>query len=116
MDPYNHDLKPDKEFLSAFADVVGSKWPSLATTLSLSEDEIKEMKRDSESLFRQDHAFLMLSRWASREDATYGQLCLKLKKISLFNGNLQLYIIIECCSYYSVIKLKVEQVMKLKLE
>ena len=89
LEPCNYDLKPDKEFLSAFAGVVGSKWPSLATTLSLSEGEIEEVKK--ESLSQQDHAFLMLNKWASREDATYGQLCLKLKKIFLFSETGILY-------------------------
>ena len=82
LEPQNHGLKPDVEFLCAFAGVVGSKWLSLATTLSLSESEIKEVK--GEGLFQQDHALQMLEKWASREDATYGQLCRKLKTISLF--------------------------------
>ena len=82
LEPQNHGLKPDEEFLGAFAGVVGSKWPSLATTLSLSESEIKEVK--GEGLSHQDHALQMLSKWTSREDATYGQLCQRLKTISLF--------------------------------
>ena len=77
--------KPDVEFLGIFASVVGSKWPSLATTLSLSESEIKEVKGEGSS--QQDHTLQMLKKWAScnaREDATYGQLCQRLKTISLF--------------------------------
>ena len=81
LEPQNHDLKPDVEFLDVFAGVVGSKWPSLATTLSLSESEIKVM---GEGLSQRNHAFKMLNIWASREDATYGQLCQRLQKISLF--------------------------------
>ena len=83
LEPQNHGLRPDMHFLGAFAGVVGSKWPSMVSTLSLSEGEIEEVKR--ESLSQQDHAFLMLNKWALREDATYGQLSLGLKKISLFN-------------------------------
>ena len=82
LDPQNHDVTPDAEFLSAFAGVVGSKWPSLAATLSLSADEIMEVKREETSV--QDHALKMLNTWASREDATYGKLCHSLKTISLF--------------------------------
>ena len=44
LEPQNHGLKPDEEFLGAFAGVVGSKWPSLATTLSLSESEIVRVR------------------------------------------------------------------------
>ena len=82
LEPQNHGLRPDVEFMGAFAGVVGSKWPSLATTLSLSESEIKEVKGEWSS--QQDHALQMLKKWASREDATYGQICQRLKTISLF--------------------------------
>ena len=82
LDPQNHGLTPDVEFLGAFAGVVGSKWPSLATTLSLSENEIEEVKREGHS--QEEHALQMLKVWASREDATFDQLCTKLKTISLF--------------------------------
>ena len=83
LEPQNHGLKPDVEFLGAFAGVVGSKWPSLATTLSLTESEIK-VKGEGPS--QQDHALQMLKKWASSEDATYGQLCQRLKTISLFQN------------------------------
>ena len=82
LEPQNHGIRPDVEFLSAFAGLVGSKWPSLATTLSLSESEIKEVKGEGPS--QTDHTLQMLKKWASREDATYGQLCQRLKTISLF--------------------------------
>ena len=81
LEPENRDFKPDVKFLCAFAGVVGSKWPSLATTLSLSESEIKEVKGEGAS--QQDHALQMLKKWASREDATYGQLRQRLKTISI---------------------------------
>lgn len=82
MDQQNHDLKPDTEFLKLFADVVGSKWPSLAPSLFLSVQEIEAVKR--EGLTLQDHAYRMLRRWAAREGATYGQLYQTLKSIPLF--------------------------------
>lgn len=75
-------LKPDEDFLSLFAGVVGSKWPYLASPLSLSESEIEEVKKSS--LSQQDRALVMLTKWISRENASYGQLYEILKTISLF--------------------------------
>ena len=69
-------------FLESFAGVVGSKWPSLAASLSLSGDEMEEVRMEEGS--PQDRALQMLKKWCSREDATYGQLCQALKTISLF--------------------------------
>ena len=63
-----------------FAGEVKSKWPLLAASLSLSESEIEEVK----ALPQQDQALQMLMKWASREDATYGQLYQQLISISLF--------------------------------
>jgi hypothetical protein len=100
-----HNIKPDKEFLEPFAGVVGSEWPSLAASLSLSDDEIEEVRRAGGSqshdpqgmlqydekgdtigvLSQQGHALLMLKKWASTgESATYGQLFQALKTIPLF--------------------------------
>ena len=69
-------------FLESLAGVVGPKWPSLAASLSLSGDEMEEVRREEGS--HQDRALQMLKKWCSREDATYGQLCQALKTISLF--------------------------------
>ena len=79
LEQQNHTLKPEEKFLKSFADIVGSKWPSLAASLSLSAGEIEEVK-----LARQDHALKMLTKWAAKEDATYGQLYRTLKTIPLF--------------------------------
>ena len=73
-------VKPDARFLELFAGVMRNKWPSLAVSLSLSEQEIEEVKEGEEG----DQALQMLRKWVSREDATYGQLCQMLKSISLF--------------------------------
>ena len=81
--PQYHDLKPDVEFLESFAGVVGSKWPSLAASLSLSDEEIGEARKEGGS--PQDCARQTLNKWSSREDATYGQLCQILETISLFH-------------------------------
>ena len=86
------------EFLGAFAGVVGSKWPSLVTTLSLSESEIKEVKR--EGLSQQDHALQMVKKWASREDATYGQLCQRLKTTSFkYSGDSYAHMHTPTCTH-----------------
>ncbi len=69
--------------------MVESKWPSLASILSLTSTEIEEVKRNGEELSQRDCALQMLRQWASREDATYGQLCQRLKTISLFQYGLQ---------------------------
>ena len=82
LDQQNHRLKPDAEFLQSFADVVGSKWPSLASSLSLSGDEMVNVKE--EGLSQQDCALKMLKKWSAKEEATYGQLYQVLKAIPLF--------------------------------
>ena len=82
LDQQSHHLKPDAEFLQSFAHVVESKWPSLASSLSLSGDEIADVKE--EGLTQQDCALKMLKKWSAKEDATYGQLCQVLKTIPLF--------------------------------
>ena len=79
-----HKIKPDTKFLEYFSVLVGSNWPSLAVSLSLSENEIQEVKEKGEGLSQLEHALQMLKQWVSREDATYGQLCQSLKAISLF--------------------------------
>ena len=77
----NQSLQPSEEFITTFANVVVTKhlWPSLAASLSLSESSETE-----EGLSLQDHAFQMLKRWATSEDATYSQLYNTLKTISLY--------------------------------
>ena len=79
----NFNLKLDQKFLEVFSGIVGSKWPSLAFSLSLCESEIEELMGGS--LSQQDYALQTLMKWVEREDATYGQLCQKLKTISLFS-------------------------------
>ena len=84
LDQQNHHLKPDAEFLQSFANVVGSKWPSLASSLCLSGDEIANVKEELEGLTQQDCALKMLKKWSAKENATYGQLYQLLKTIPLF--------------------------------
>ena len=80
LSPQNRTLKPNKEFLTSFVDVVVTKclWPSLAASLSLSESLQEEVGAS-----RKDHALQVLSGWADREEATYGELCRALKTLTL---------------------------------
>ena len=85
LDSNCHAQKPEEEFLKLFAGVVGSKWPSLASLLSLTSNEVQEvMKEGEEEEAPKDYALLMLKKWISKEGSTYGQLYQNLKAISLF--------------------------------
>ena len=52
MEPENRDStlaqggERGEQFVREFAGVVGSRWPSLATVLSFTTEEIEEVKRD----------------------------------------------------------------------
>ena len=81
LSPEQQDLKPDQQFLELLAGEVGSKWLFLASALSLTSSEVEVVKKKHCHL---DHALRMLQKWVEREDATYGQLCHKLKSIPLF--------------------------------
>lgn len=82
-DGENRDLKPDDRFLKLFAGVVDNRWLSLTSILSLTS-MIEEVKNKEDKLSHQDCALLILNKWASQDDATYGQLCQRLKTIALF--------------------------------
>ena len=79
----NHEMKLEKEFLHSLSGVVGSRWPSLAVSLSLSEGEIEGLK-EKVGLSQQQLALQALRMWSPRGEATYGQLYNKLMTISLF--------------------------------
>ena len=83
MDPEKQSLRPDEQFLELLAGVVQSECPSLVSILSLTSAEMKEAKKNRK-LSRSELSLQMLKKWATREEATYGQLCQKLKTISLF--------------------------------
>ena len=77
---------------------MGSKWPPLAASLSLTEDEIEEVRKEQfsqpdqsaqegvkgEELPPQGYALLMLKKWASRKDATHSRLHKTLNSSLLF--------------------------------
>ena len=79
----NRSRRISSEFLESFATLVGADWPSLAFALSLTRDEVEEMKTKWEELALKEHAQRMLEKWSTREDATYGQLCTTLTAIPL---------------------------------
>ena len=80
----NQALKPDDNFLSTLSVEIGSRWPSLAASLLLSEEEVAGLK-EKVGLRQQDLALQTLNIWASKEGATYGELCHRLRTISLFH-------------------------------
>ena len=79
------DLKPETDFLASFSSVVECDTFSLAVSLSLSEEELKEAKKKREGQTHQDHTLHLLTLWAQREDATYGQLYKALTSIPLLH-------------------------------
>ena len=83
LDDKNKEEKPDEKFLHSLSGVVGSRWSSVAVTLSLSSDDIDGLN-GKVGLHQQELAFQMLKTWSLKEDATYGQLCCKLRAISIF--------------------------------
>ena len=85
LDKNIRTLKPDEAFLKSFAQVLGSTWPSLATSLSLSASEVEKMKKELKHLSEDEQALHMLKQWASGEHATYSDLLLRLKTIPLFH-------------------------------
>ena len=80
LDPEKQSLRPDEQLL---AGVVKSECPSLVSILSLTSSEIEEVEKN-QKLSQSELSLQMLKKWATREEATYGLLCQKLKIISLF--------------------------------
>ena len=84
LDPEKQSLRPDEQFLEVLAGVVRSECPSLASILSLTSIEIEEVQQNRNQLSQLELSLQILNKWATREEATYGQLCHKLKTIALF--------------------------------
>ena len=77
-----HDQKPDDGFLQSFAGIIGNRWPSLASLLSLTAEDIEEIKTE-----REEHRPLcMLKKWSVKSEATYAQLHDKLQSVSLIDS------------------------------
>ena len=74
------DQNPDNGFLQSFASVVGYGWPSLASLLSITAREIEEIKREE----KEKQALCTLTKWSSKEEATFEQLHEKLQTVYLF--------------------------------
>ena len=83
MDPEKQSLRPDEQFLKLLAGVVKSECPSLVSILSLTRNEMEEVEKNRKQLFQSELSLQMLKKWATREEATYGVLCQKLKTIPL---------------------------------
>ena len=83
LDEASRALKPDSDFLTSFAGVVGSNWSSLAASLSLSQEEMAEVKRKEDGEIPNNHALHLLEVWALREDATHDKLYQALTSIPL---------------------------------
>ena len=64
LSPETRELTPDVDFLESFAGVLGCNWPSLAASLSLSCDEIGEVRKDWRT--QQEQVFDLLKLWASK--------------------------------------------------
>ena len=84
LDPEKQSLRPDEQFLAVLAGVVRSECPSLTSILSLTSSEMEEVEQNRNQLSQSELSLHMLKKWATREEATYGQLCHKLKTIALF--------------------------------
>ena len=78
---FNFESKDDMEFLESFAGVVGARWPSLAVSFSLGEEVIEEVRREGSC--EKERALLLLVKWATTENATFGQLYQLLQAFSL---------------------------------
>ena len=74
-------MKVREEFLRSLSSFVSNQWPYLAALLGV---DIKAVRQEGEGLSQSNNAFLMLSKWASREGTTYGQLYEKLKPTTVF--------------------------------
>ena len=81
MDSEKQSLRPDEQFLELLAGVVKSECPSLVSILSLTSTEMEEMEKNWKQLSQSELSLQILKKWATREDATYGQLCHKLMTI-----------------------------------
>ena len=81
MDPEKQSLGPDEQFLELLAGVVKSECPSLVSILSLTSTEMEEAKKN-QKLSQSELSLQMLKKWATKEEATYGLLCKKLKTIN----------------------------------
>ena len=64
--------------------MVKSECPSLASILSLTSNEMKELQKSRKQLSQSELSLQILKKWAAREEATYGQLCHKLRTFALY--------------------------------
>ena len=65
--------------------MVVSRRLSLTSIFSLTSSELAaEVKEEAEGQSQQEHTFLMMKKWAAREDATYDKISKALQTTLLF--------------------------------
>lgn len=74
------DQKLDDDFLQAFAEIIGNRWPCVVPLFSLSACDINEIRNSGEK----QRPLCMLRKWNSKQTHSYGQLFEMLQTISLF--------------------------------
>ena len=91
FDQQNHYLKSEEEFLQFFVNVVGSKWPSLASSLPLSVDEIVSVKE--EGLSQQDCTLKIAASADSSDGVIVSPLGKRTMQLPHFNHHI-LYLVL----------------------
>lgn len=64
LDSQYSKQKPNDDFLQSFAGVVGDRWPSLASLLFLTAEDVEKIKRDKEKSSQANQALHMLRNGA----------------------------------------------------
>lgn len=85
LDEENSTIRPNKDFLKSFADIISSRWQCFASPLSLTSEDIVSIKRETRGAEPTRQALVMLQKWAAHETATYGQLRERLRTRSVFH-------------------------------
>ena len=84
LDGANESLSLSNDFVVEFAEVVGERWPSLASLLGFSFVDTEKLKRTATGTHK-EQALQMLREWRRREgeEGTYGKLRDDMKTIPL---------------------------------
>ena len=78
LDKSSADLEITDDFIHKFSEVIGGRWPLLASLLSFTTAEIEQIKREVTGVLSVKAA-AMMARWRERSTPTYGAL---LEKVS----------------------------------
>ena len=84
LDTTNETTPLSEDFMEDFVEVVGERWPSLASLLDFSFADAERLKRSVAGAHK-EQALQMLREWRRREgeEGTYGKLRDKLKTVPL---------------------------------